>query len=797
MCSAAKVRCSGTEPCTRCHRRDHDCIYPDESAHSKRRRQRPPADPSSSLQINTGPLLPIFDNALSSPIESDLHAFSASSGQWAHGYDQDIWEPGILAMTNWLNSTVSNGDGGMQIDTLALQPFDVSTFPPLSQVDEFGDRSDRAPSSADTNQRALSDNVQSVASGEFYVDGYHTRQPKMRRRVNISSPQGSGFPPIAHTNAFSLEEPTFRPHARASSVSVDANHYESLVTTYCRLCLGHFDGSTPFLQAPFISKNCLDTLICLALDHSSTVLPFLHTSYFQLSDMHWIEVLALASFGAHYLESTCRPQFTSSLHEFQRRVMRSFKYGVWPEHEFEPHQKYTAILLYLVGARYGGDMASFESAYDARTAISDIFSQALRKAVATSTHQLEVEDLASWRSWRDRERYIRLAYFAWQLDCMGAYQHDSRPLLALSDATIPLPCPERLWLAPTPEAWVAAGQEQPTLLSPPPTLLAAVQEIYVDKRLRREQGDFARVLIIHAILHRSWEVERYFSNPISQWEPVALRQDSSKLLQKRVWLPGVPMYIRWQNSTCDALDILHWQENVATAQATGSETPIVLHLHLARLICLTPYGQIVSLARRLAEDENGKFQASDDIGMTLEIDAIRRWAVAHPYKARLSVVHAGALLWHVRRYSVCAFYEAPAVALATLTLWAFGVFSKASTPQHDQMIDRLASETQRRNTEHAEDLCEIVLLDRPIDDELVQHFVRSGDSMEARLSGIGNLYERKAPGLVLLEGGKILMEAEEAWLIAAVWRKLLNRLGALWENQRSAVETVCQSTGVA
>ena len=293
-------------------------------------------------------------------------------------------------------------------------------------------------------------------------------------------------------------------------------------------------------------------------------------------------------------------------------------------------------------------------------------------------------------------------------------------------------------------------------------------------------GDFARMLMIHALFHRSWDVERYFSEPLSQWQPVAARQQSSGMLKDPIWLPSNPVFARWQNSTCDVLDILHLQANATIARANGHEHPAVLHLHMARIVLLAPCKAIVSLARLLT-DSSQQSDITTNAFVAIETSNIRQWAVGHQYKARLSLVHAGAIYWHLRRYMIGAFYEAPAVALAALTLWAFGSFANTKSLRREP-----ANEEPTQDDPDSEEMCDIIMLDRPSDDELIQIFIKSGGSMEARLGGVGNLYDAEGPEGALLQGRKILMQYENTWGVARDWRILLERLSACWKAQRLA-----------
>jgi hypothetical protein len=86
------------------------------------------------------------------------------------------------------------------------------------------------------------------------------------------------------------------------------------------------------------------------------------------------------------------------------------------------------------------------------------------------------------------------------------------------------------------------------------------------------------------------------------------------------------------------------------------------------------------------------------------------------------------------------------------------------------------------SADNNDDSCpDMILLDRPADDELVQQFIRRGDSMEARLSGVGDLFAGKGPELVLWEGSKLLGSNKRICGIFEMWRTLLLRLAAQWK----------------
>lgn len=258
--------------------------------------------------------------------------------------------------------------------------------------------------------------------------------------------------------------------------------------------------------------------------------------------------------------------------------------------------------------------------------------------------------------------------------------------------------------------------------------------MYVEKRLQSSMGEFSRILCIHALFQRTWEVEAYFKQPLSLWSPAAEKQDiKSKNISTPIWLPGIQTYSRWRNSACDCLDILHWHANSVIGAAGGMEHPTVLHLHLARVVLLTPFRHIVQLVYFMIREREPK----SDQEITETRSYIRRWAIEDQYKARLAMIHAGVLFWHVRRYSADGFYEPSAVFLATLAMWAYGTFAHhTSSPIEDL-------HSPQGDEDAVSPFPTSMQLDRPADDELVQLFVKRGGYMRANITGVGNLCSPK------------------------------------------------------
>ena len=707
----------------------------------------------------------------------------------------DFWDPSIVASTNWLVDLDAYG-----------QPFPDYGFPtgqnPLpSQLLA----ANNAPSGHAASSPALTNTTgtgtesvdRPAEAGAYYVDGEPARLPRVKRRrtshtVAQQYDEGDG--------SFSL-----------SGTSLDIGHeivylsegsYDQLRQAYEQCCMTPSLLWDAFEQVAFPPLPVFDRLIQSYRENFDQVMPFMHWSSLKDQALHWTVVAAMSAIGSRYVDHDQSYVFARSMQEFVRRI------STWLESKhgslgMNPTDSARFTLLHAVGVTYGGDLTTGSHTLGLQHKLAYNFELLLQQWRDGTPHASSQgsggSTVSAYLRWREQESILRLAHGLWLLDCMLVYHLQRRAVLTIADLSLPLPCHERMWNAQDAHQWEVARQDQ-SLSTPPPRLLRALEELYIEKRLAKDRGEYARIIMVHGLFQRSWEVERYYSNPLSQWQPVAQRQSGNDVLPKEpIWLPSIPAFAKWQNSACDALDILHWQANATIGQASGLEHPTVLHLHMARIVLLVPYQQIVRLAELMTKPSLAR-GSQDPVSLvgglmdSPEAVEIRRWAVSHQYKARLAVIHAGVVTWHIRRYAIDAFYEAPAVALAALTLWAFGVFAKSgATPAHnarERPTSGGPSIANFRSTNGPEpeasknDTCEIILLDRPTDDELVQQFIKSGNTMQAHISGLGDLYQASTPEKVLVHGCKLLGQSRRCWSVASRWMTLLYQLSHVWREQR-------------
>ncbi|KAF3759899.1 hypothetical protein M406DRAFT_297219 [Cryphonectria parasitica EP155] len=358
----------------------------------------------------------------------------------------------------------------------------------------------------------------------------------------------------------------------------------------------------------------------------------------------------------------------------------------------------------------------------------------------------------------------RLCHAIWLVESMSHYHFGTPSTLLLDFANIALPCTEDVWEAEMDQ--IRAPIKQPTLEK-------VLRVLYVEKRLLHGIGDFAQVLTIHGLYCQTWDVFRSFNKPLLRWTPSAqIGNAESRELTGPSWLPQIPLYNQWRNAACDCLDVLHWIANSEIAKR-GTENSTVLHLHFARLVLLTPYQTIREMAELLVSENVRHGSAAERFRE--QCQEVQKWITDDQYKARLALVHCGVFFWHIRRYSMDAFFEPGKVFLATLVVWAYGSFCP---PQQLSTSSRESMNTSSRDEgEWSSDLEDIssIRLDRPTDDELVQIFIKRGRSMNATIMGVGNITAPNGPLRMLREGCKLLNTLNK-WPIRSRYLHILTQL---------------------
>ncbi|ESZ93522.1 hypothetical protein SBOR_6103 [Sclerotinia borealis F-4128] len=659
------------------------------------------------------------------------------------------------------------------------------------------------------------------STGRYYVDGHGSRLPHVRKTPleadlspSISHPTiddldgGFAFPATDNSDGYSSDYKQI-PHET----------YHIILDLFEKTCISNSPFFIPFHYTRFPTSHILSRFIAHYIASFHQTLPFIHLPSFDVSTSHWLFLLAMAAIGSHYHRNA---SYAKPMHEFIRRAIISV--GIKGDSSCTKMVMIQVKLLNCVGMMYCG---CDELSQVAKSYHGDLIDfccnewKASNQISRIETAKSSLNDMdqtkRDWKEWYDAESL---------LDCMWYFHFQLRPSLSLDDSSVLLPCQEVLWESESAIEW----QQLLSCSSSSPTLHNALQRMYTEKRIQSSMGEFSRILLIHGLFRRTWEVENYLKQPLTQWTPTAEKQNlqnATGVGTSPVWLPGIQTYTNWRNSACDCLDILHWHANSVIGAASGMEHPTVLHLHLARVVLLTPFQHISKLAEFLSSNPTPTTKGKGKEKEILETRKyIKRWVTEDQHKARLAIIHAGALFWHVRRFSIDAFYEVEAVYLATLALWAYGLFadctvisltSKFSSAHHSSSAlrhlrekghgnrdgngsgvggdegggrDRDRDGERKRKEEEKDDdgdddddeqinecYPSTMQLDRPADDELVQLFVKRGQGMKALIMGVGDLCARNGRGARRVLGeGKKLLAVSGRWGVGRKYEEVLGRL---------------------
>lgn len=331
-----------------------------------------------------------------------------------------------------------------------------------------------------------------------------------------------------------------------------------------------------------------------------------------------------------------------------------------------------------------------------------------------------------------------------------------------------------------------------------PRLDTVISRIFDSHSFPMEASQFATSVLVYAVIYRDWDIARYFDRG---YESAHTRTSPTM-----GYLPAVPEYTNWRNKACDYLDILHWDALGNSAKHKGFEGPIFLKLHLARMVLLTPYRKMMALAQDFCD-------ASTTATLPHHLEPFRSsishsqcqimtWRRKDGYKARLAVIHAGATFWHVRRYASDSFIQPFTIYLATLVLWCFADPALSQASDHvapytngesrplatTAMVDDPTTAVDPAQSTHetspslpsglATNAPRTLNFDRPVDDELVQHFVRN-DSPRMTLcgEGIDDLCSTHGARQILVEGVTILRASGDC--VWPVSQKYLQSLEAI------------------
>ncbi|KAK6844187.1 hypothetical protein PG995_014297 [Apiospora arundinis] len=622
---------------------------------------------------------------------------------------------------------------------------------------------------------------QHTRAGTYYVDGAGARAPfkgqSSNRRVSFTGDMILPGPGMTAVPSYSLA-------ADLSSTYGAWISDESFATLTAKIqAQSNRESSPRSLGAPTISSTQFKSFVLRYFLKFHPVFPFLRT---RISCVPWFLGLAVTTLGAMHGATKSEYEIANTLLRILQRAAHVRLEKLLDEVTGPIHgtqatdpmgEDNLAILqgtvLATLAVLHHGNAGSVKDTMLLWTRLIQVI-----QLMGPCNKLGELAKDAPVAQWVSGESKARMLLMIWYTDMVISNERFCKPMMRFTDVlTLPLPLFDDSWDAPSRQqvAWANTRRVK---------LSEAIEMLYMEKRLPQHLGEFGAVLLVQAVCRRSQDALSDCRSQLLTWNPtsaIQTRQDSSDFEES--WPPTDTLSARWRNSACDCLDILHWSANSKIARSSGWEHPTVLQLHFARLVLLTPSKHLDTIAT-VGLDTCSKDRLSESSSHILH------WAVRDRFKARLSVIHAGALFWHVRRYSTGSMLEPYAVYLSTLVLWAYSNATLASKRRNEQASSDqthvyreetssrampYATNNDERSTASSahtpteipspeslelDDELTFIHLDRPLDDEAVQTFVRLGDKITGNLLRVGDISSPGAPRLILLEGIHLLVSSD-------------------------------------
>ncbi|KAF4334823.1 transcription factor ZMS1 [Fusarium beomiforme] len=574
--------------------------------------------------------------------------------------------------------------------------------------------------------------------------------------------------------------------ARASAISGSSEDISDIIFEELISRIEEHKHSTQLLSSVtphkslLFSKPVLKLFINLYFDRFHPVNPFIDRSHLRIPLWGWSLCLATAAIGAKYLGLEEVHQFGDSLCSILHEIMDKELDFIESQ---EPLPYIQSRILAAIGLCQSRQSGLWKCGYNAMSMVANACCQldllTEDDKIGSYDEEQDLEQL--WVTWRFRETRRRTGLFFWLTSCWFALASGHCPSLYPDTPKLKLPCHDELWDAESPRLWFkVAGVEYgvktafTTEESSRPAAHEVTLELWQNMTFQCSSNCFATIIIVHKLVHRRWGVGQYLKDPLRYEHD----QVSSRIATPQYkYFGSIPEYNMWRNQCCDCLDVLHWEALSLSVRAGGLEDSRFLHLHLARLSLLTPLGDLLAFAQ---DNSKSSHSTPNNIFRSATSNpnpklAVRVWATQDRYKARLAVVHAGAILWHVRRYSCDAIVEPLSLFLAALVLWAYGQTSSIRK-SHESAQELPESGNDKPMTQPR--MPSAMQLDRPVDDEIVQYFIRSGEKLKLALEGIDDLCSANGPMQILIEVTNLLTEEQKPWSVSWTYAQFLSNLKA-------------------
>ena len=238
-------------------------------------------------------------------IYQDASPVDLSAANWSQQFNP--FPPAEVTLQNNNNFQNTNAYPAVPTPTSNDQHRAEHASPPA------GDRSSQAPSSG----------KETVASGEFYLDGDGARLPRVKRRRLLSkttTDQSTARLSLELRSSEAFSPDSINDHSSPTEFIMDAEMHRILHMVFEETCIRASLGALAYDSTSFPSPEALSQFVRLYFEYFHPITPFLHIGTFRNSNPHYALIAAMAAVGSHYAERV-DGIFVSSMHEYVRRTI--------------------------------------------------------------------------------------------------------------------------------------------------------------------------------------------------------------------------------------------------------------------------------------------------------------------------------------------------------------------------------------------------------------------------------------------------------------------------------------------
>lgn len=719
-------------------------------------------------------------------IEGELpDAVSRSNAGWTHFADgrQPFIPPvSSIAHGNWPNSPIVfqppycgtkslSRDQTLERRRGSSQPTTSQASSPAASV------ATKHSSTSNTDTKS----ARGYSAGSGARDTLFKELPRLYRLSLPKSPEIDHTPVPARV-AFPL---LLNDEDNPGRLQVSGVTYDNLCHLFRRLCLSETFLFAKYSSSTFIQQNLLDRCVTEYFEHFHAFFPLIHEISF-LKGQDSTLTLAVAAIGSFFLDCEESTELSAAFLEFLRRTL-IVRVEALRSNFDKPsclHFVQASLLSILGMYHHHKDSMQSEAVKGIRSLAE--FCRERELCMHDDPGGSGLDHLENWAGWIEKEELRRTVYCFWLFGEMLDTQQQTVIGLDLVEIQLELPSSDQLFMTTSVEEWsqLVKGTR------PNPTLLECLKNLTSDRHLFSGLTQLGHTLLVYGLFYQSRQMKKHLQHlarSCNHGSTEALEIAPEKHFSFHDLL-DLSSWVSWRNQMCDCLDVLHRHANGVTGHAGGFQEPLVLHLHLARVILLSPCSEIQSVARFLScgKPEQHRQYGKDnmtDVQYTKLLTALRVWLSHDKYKMRLAVIHAAGIFWHIRRYSVQSFHEPAALFLAALTIWSFCLRTKFLCllptdphlqPEGSHLMPHISPGDDAENIEHeASSDISRVYIDRVLDDELVQTLVLGRGPVEMYMSRIGDLNMAEAPVKVLNEAARLMELRCSIWPISKFYYERL------------------------